>query len=142
MVSNRKEKAVLIITIFLIVAIGIFIFLFKPCDVRSSSDILIDVVPISSNSLQVTIHNNSPFPVSFSENYHIEAKTLLLWHEVNLRSSAFTSLGHELSPGGSYSISVDYSDIYGVLSPGQYRLVKTFKYNNISTSFAGYFSIK
>lgn len=136
------KKVAVVTIISFIVVIGIFAFFLRPSKVSSLDDVLMTVVPASSNSVQITILNNTNSPISFSNEYHIEARYPLFWHRVNLRPAAFTALGHELDPGDFYSASLDYETLYGDLSPGQYRLVKTFEYDNISTCFAGYFSIE
>lgn len=127
---------------FLIIIGAVVFWLFKPLNIDHSDDILIDIVPLPSNSVQLTICNNSAFPISFSNAYHIEVNFPLGWRKVNIRPAAFTSIGHELAPGDSYVVSINYESIYGSLSPGRYRLVKKFDYNNNSSYFAGYFSIE
>lgn len=138
----KSKKATKAFVIFLIVVVSIILFLLKPFNINPSGDILVTVVPIPSNSVQITILNNSDSSILFSNAYYIEEKTLFYWHKASLLPTSFTSLGHELKPGESYSATLNYESIYGVLSPGQYRLVKNFKYNDDSSYFAGYFIIE
>ncbi len=139
-VVNKAIK--LVIPIFLIVVLLAIFFCFMPSNISESNEIQITATPIGSNSIQITILNNSSCVVTFQNDYHIEVKSGFGWRKIGPISAAFTSLGHTLKPGEGYSTLIDYENACGILSSGEYRFVRKFTFANHSANFAGCFSIE
>lgn len=137
-----KASLKFIFLAFLFISLVAAIFIFFPARISDSDDVHIDVTPTTSNSIQITISNNSSSVVSFSNDYHIEVNSILGWHKLASLSNSFTSLGHSIRPGESSSFFINYESIYGTLSPGKYRIVKKFIIADNSAYFAGYFSLE
>ncbi len=79
----------------------------------------------SSTGAILTLVNSTDREWQFGQEYWIEKKENGEWHEIrSLRSRAFDALSYLLAPHSTREEVCSFSDGYGRLTTGEYRLVK------------------
>lgn len=79
----------------------------------------------SSTGATLRLVNATDREWQFGKEYWIEKKEDGEWHEIrSLRSQAFDALSYLLAPHSSREEVCSFSDMYGRLTAGEYRLVK------------------
>lgn len=94
------------------------------------------------NYLVISIENKTNIEVTYSEVFHIKKRSLWGWHRITITPATFPAVTCFLGAGEkSTSKSINYETTYGVLSEGQYRLIKEFDIAGKIVTIAGYFDI-
>ena len=78
----------------------------------------------------LTIHNDSTKELDIPYAYAIERKVENTWYQLpvkrwNDKPYNWTYGPYPLSPGETLEASINWSDVYGKLKPGEYRVVKS-----------------
>lgn len=92
------------------------------------SDISMSLENLDNTKITVRINSSANDSVIFGEDYIIEAKNGQRWYTLPINKDImFNSIGYELKKGASFLWSTDYDILYGKLSPGKYRMIKSFR---------------
>lgn len=80
---------------------------------------------VSATGATILLANTTDREWEFGQEYWIEKKEGGEWKELkSLRSRAYNALSYLLKPHSTREESYSFSDIYGHLTSGEYRLVK------------------
>lgn len=82
---------------------------------------------VSSTGLTVVFKNTSEMTCIYGEFYALEAKSGDGWVEVPITfegNYGFPAIGYQLDKNGSSEWSTHWEWLYGVLEPGDYRIIK------------------
>lgn len=92
---------------------------------ESVASISIDDSTLTSTGTSFTLLNTSSevFWINTQE-FRIQALVDGTWHDVRGRQYNITLIATEIRPGWPFILSVDWSDLYGELPAGVYRLVE------------------
>lgn len=82
---------------------------------------------VSSTGLTVVFKNTSEMNCIYGEFYALEVKSGDRWVEVPITfdgNYGFSAIGYQLDNDGSSEWSTNWEWLYGVLEPGDYRIIK------------------
>ena len=123
-------------TILTILLCGITILFLTGCGskIGKTSDIEItndDIsITIKDDTLTNTgatfvLENNSNQTLGYGEPYHLEIKDDDSWYILNtINDAVFIMPFYHLDPNESIELKIDWENFYGILEPGEYRLIK------------------
>jgi hypothetical protein len=82
---------------------------------------------ISSTGLSLTFRNTGTHNGLFGESYALEICIDDTWYAVPyiIDNYAFTMIGYPLDPGATKTMDVDWNWLYGKLTAGNYRIIKS-----------------
>lgn len=89
-------------------------------------EVSVNAESLSDNGLSVSIKNIDTAPILIGNNYHVEEYLNSEWSRRETSINLLYYLGKQrLKKGEEISFDIDWSNYYGSLPPGKYRLVKT-----------------
>ncbi len=84
------------------------------------------VESIVDTKITVRINNSTDEPVVFGEDFILEVNDGHEWYSLPFDENImFTSIGYILENGNTTQWSTDFEILYGQLSAGQYRIIKS-----------------
>lgn len=93
--------------------------------------VVMEITEYFEGSVGFEIKNNSKDRISFGENYSLEFYNGKEWEEVGETSETFfIAIAHILESENIYSSSANLEMRYGILSDGNYRIVKEIRFLN------------
>lgn len=124
------KKYILVFLVLIILVIGFIIYLNinnepEALDVEKISiEIKENTLTPNGATIIYTDKNNPPY--GYSEWYKIEKKDNNEWIDVEVINNDyyFNDMAWELDKNGQFEKNIDWSNLYGTLSQGNYRLVK------------------
>lgn len=92
----------------------------------------IDFNTLTPSGAKIIITDTNTSPATYGEWFEIEKENNSKWEELTPinKDYSFTSLGWLIGENKSLEHYVDWSDLYGILSSGHYRIVKKIDENN------------
>lgn len=95
---------------------------------------------ITKSKATFKIENLSSETLYYGEPYHLETKENENWYVVEpLKEATFNMPLYILGKGESIDLEIDWSYLYGDLSPGEYRLVKDVSFKNADETFIDFY---
>ena len=86
------------------------------------------IVSSEADSAKIIVKNNGNLKISFGEDYYIQKKTNNGWKDVKEQIDHNVNLVLFQAPAGdNYTFDVNWSQLYGKLEPGEYRIVKPYQ---------------
>jgi len=136
-------KKWVLLSLLILIILSVIYLSFSPVSVSDSSDILLHIEVQKPHYLVVSIENKTNVEVTYPEDFYIEKRSFLGgWHRITIAPDTFPSVTCFLEAGEvSTPKSINYEATYGVLSEGQYRLIKKFDIAGKTVTIAGYFDI-
>lgn len=107
--------------------------LYKPAKIsRSPENVKIEIKKnsISKNGVQITITDNNETPYMWNNYYTIEKKIDNDWKKIKPQKNIVNETDYNIDENSQIIIEIDWSQNYGQLSNGTYRIVKTI-YDNV-----------
>lgn len=96
--------------------------------IYESGDVTMTVERVVDTKITVRINYLADDPAIFGEDYVIEVKKGHKWYSLPVNDNImFTSIGYELKKGNNLPWSTDIEVLYGKLSPGLYRIIKSYR---------------
>ncbi len=90
------------------------------------SGVTMTVESADDTKITVRINNSADEPMMFGEYYILEVKDSQKWYSLPFNDNImFTSIGYGINKGDSKQWSTDFEILYGRLSAGQYRIIKS-----------------
>lgn len=80
---------------------------------------------LTNGSASVLLRNDSEYNVSYGTPYELEIKENGKWHKINVELF-FTLPLMSLKPGESENLEFNWTESYGKLAKGEYRIIKSF----------------
>lgn len=98
----------------------------------SADGILISVTEYTTTGIKYTITNSNTTEISFGYNYILQKSENGDWVNVPYQNNdwAFPALAIGLPANNSYNASINWEYMYGALTNGTYRIVKSFYHNS------------
>ena len=93
----------------------------------TNSDISLSIKDetLTNTGATFILENNSNQTLGYGEPYHLEIKDDDSWHILNtINDAVFIMPFYHLDPNESIELKIDWENFYGVLEPGEYRLIK------------------
>ena len=78
---------------------------------------------VSETGAKLILKNDNVNDITFGECYAIEVMQDEEWRKINVEIS-FNEIAFLLKSSESFEINLDWSESYGKLSPGKYRIIK------------------
>lgn len=94
---------------------------------RDMKNVKIEVVPetVTNTGVEIVITDNNEVPYTWTENYTLERKVDDSWVEVTpVNEATFTEDAFTLDENNQVSQKINWTEIYGSLESGTYRVVK------------------
>lgn len=85
----------------------------------------LDEETLTNGSASVLLRNDSEYNVSYGTPYELEIKENGEWHKINVELF-FTLPLMNLKPGESENLEFNWTESYGKLAKGEYRIIKSF----------------
>jgi len=95
---------------------------------NESGDVTMTVESVVDTKITVRINCFADDPAIFGEEYVLEVKNGQKWYSLPVKEDImFTSIGYGLKKGNYLSWYTDFEILYGKLSPGHYRIIKSYR---------------
>lgn len=98
----------------------------EPLYMNTVSGVSIDVVECNGNKGTFHIKNDNSYDIAFGEKFIIEKYENGMWEKVQKNQVVVLSYLNLVLGGGDYMYSIDWTDSYGELEAGRYRVVKEY----------------
>ncbi len=103
---------------------------------NDNKDISLSIIDDSdlSNKARLSIKNNSSENIWFGSKYSLQIVVNNEWHNILITKADFTTEQISVEPENEIEFEVDWSQIYGELPTGVYRIIKEYDIGQ-TTSF-------
>lgn len=103
--------------------------------------ISMNIIDVDSKTITLEFTNNSDSSLTYGHLFTIEVEKGNTWYEMPLIRDdiAFTLEALLLMPGGTSESNIYYTNVYGTLPPGKYRIVKAVSLSTASDSNKKYY---
>ena len=83
---------------------------------------------VTAEGMTFTITNDTDAELTYGAEYRLEKRGLLGWRHLweNFLPAGWDAIGYFVSPNVSQTEAFSWTGRYGVLSPGTYRMVRTY----------------
>ena len=83
---------------------------------------------VTPEGMRYTIANDTDGELTFGAEYRLEKRGLLGWRQLweNFLPTGWDAVGYFVSPHGTSTEGFSWTGRYGELSPGTYRMVRTY----------------
>ena len=95
---------------------------------KASIQIKYEELSVTSATIIITDTNNKPFV--WGPGFKIQVKQNEIWKDLEpLQEMNFEEISYELNENNQYEEKIDWTNYYGALGVGNYRIVKSVNYN-------------
>lgn len=95
---------------------------------KASIQIKYEELSVTSATIIITDTNNKPF--AWGPGFKIQVKQDEIWKDLEpLQEMNFEEIAYELNENNQYEEKIDWTNYYGALGVGNYRIVKSVNYN-------------
>lgn len=107
---------------------------------NETSDVTMTVESVVETEIIVRINYFADDPAIFGEDYVLEVKKGQKWYSLPSKDDImFTSIGYGLEKGYNLPWSTDFEILYGKLSHGHYRIIKSIRIEPLQGDSKVYF---
>ena len=132
----KKLCAIVLAILFLTGAIG--------CNAAENKQVTAQIDPdtLTPYGAKLTVRNDSDTDLSFGAAYAIRVFQNNSWNDIELeRLPDWTAELYVVKANAEYTFEIDWTAVYGELSPGKYRIVKAYLQAGREYSVFGEFEI-
>ncbi len=106
-------------------------------NIQNDNNIQIKIQTLTKQGATITIHNNQTNQIGYDEWFRIDKKQDEKWTEVEIKNKDYQikALGYKINGKGKAEEKIDWSNLYGTLEKGQYRLVKKIDNRHTAVEF-------
>lgn len=93
---------------------------------RTLENVKIEIIKssITKNGATIIITDNNEISYIWNNSYRIEQKTNTNWKELELKKDIINEIDYNIDESNQIVLEIDWSQYYGQLSNGTYRIVK------------------
>ncbi|HCD44687.1 MAG TPA: hypothetical protein DEQ64_13310 [Lachnoclostridium sp.] len=132
----KKHRLTFAFVVLFFIIFYVIIYNNKAATERSESSLVLEdfggitmaVQSVEGTKITVHINYSADDPAIFGADYILEIKKGQRWYSLPVKDGImFTSIGYQLKKGDSLPWSTDFEILYGKLSAGHYRIIKSFR---------------
>ena len=126
--NRRKRKRKIVICLVVAVALLVTVFLLlRPAEISNNNGVLfhVDSDSVVTTEAKFVIENKSESFAFFDDDFWLERRGIFGWYQmISLKYATSVGNLYSVDPHSQRGFRENWSDIYGALEPGAYRMVK------------------